>query len=477
MLLGMPLGALSGSDGQSLYVPVGSSTPCQTYTYDVKEYWETHYRDGANALVNSNKGSLKVVPGVYPGNAAPYVLGYFGMLCDEPVSTGVTHVLHDEGRTHSKSHRKDFIRDRNAGKIVLNPMRAYKCEVTASQKPVSPTLISVNSYPMSYPVPFPQGETGCPYHSPQLLDQKSGRYLWSQPESTVWYNWYVVNGFEAPAADLLKGYAIALADVVDKMDPDTQLVTECRARANEGILDLYTSLAESPQTVGMIYSILKTVIRGWKRTNAEQARIIRKYAGNPRLLTDKLSELWLGYRYGIMPLYYDVRGLLEYLGISRSEYLTVRSSSKQMTDCTLVGLDSFKFEVEERCFIKNRLDLESTKMDQFLRQDLTVTAWELVPLSFVIDWFVTVGDFLASLRSPQASVQEAAMYSWRVRAPVIASYTGGLGSVELRPDYYRATPINPSDHTGLTLTFGMNFQRTLDALALSWVLFLKANRR
>lgn len=477
MYLGIPEKAVSAVTGARGYMTPASALSCTSFTYDAATYWSQYHKSHAEALIAASRGNVKVVPGVNWDTAASHVYNSQSTLVNEQVDSSFTSVSHDEGRTRVKSRAKDFEAAKREGKIVFNPLRAYKCEAGAGSNPVEPTYLLYRDYFMSYPGELTQLTTGCRKAPVRPFDQKSGRFLYESPQSLVRYKWYSAQGMQPTSPDLLKGVAIAVGHHLDGMTPSTELVTQTRARANEGLLDLYTSLAESPETVGMIFDLLKTVVRGWRRTSAEALALAKKFAGDPKKITDAVASLWLQWRYGIMPVYYDVRGLLAYLGVGKAEYLTVRSKSVTPVSVKLPGFDEFSLDVTERCVIKNRLGVESTKMEQFLRQDFTVTAWELVPLSFLIDWFISVGDFLASLRAPQASVQEAGMYSWRCKTSVSVPFTGGFNVAELAPDYYRATPINPSSHTGLTFRFGMNFQRTLDALALSWSIFLKTNRR
>lgn len=475
MYIAIPVSVGSDATGNLTYMTGASASSCGTLNTDVELYWDTYYRYDLEALVQASRDSWKIVNGLTPYNAGSHVYDFYGPIASESVPIWETLATVDEGRTTGGGTMKEYRTAQRTGEILFRPMRAWKAELRCGVKPVNPVLLGPTSYRVAFPGQLPRKATGCFAYPLKPYDQKSGFFVFSDPVSQVTRNWYQVSSFEQVDPDVLKGYGLLLANKLDELTPDTGLVTSCRARANEGLLDLYTSLAESPETVKMLYDLIKAV---FIRKQGTIEKIMAQIARNPANAVSIASNAWLQYRYGIMPLYYDVRGLLEYLGAATKEFMTVRSSSTVQESISIGSTyNQLVVDVEHRVTIKNRLDIHSTKMEQYLRTDLTVTAWELVPLSFVWDWFVSVGDFLASLSAPQASVQEAAMYSFRCKTPVSVSSKDNLHSVQIKPDYYRAITINPSDHIGLTMRFGMNLQRTLDALALSWGSFKAYHRR
>ena len=126
---------------------------------------------------------------------------------------------------------------------------------------------------------------------------------------------------------------------------------------------------------------------------------------------------------------------------------------------------------------------------------LPVTAYELVPFSFVAEWFLNVGDFLQSLRPVPAQEQNSCvsvLEKTGVRGFVLFEQASETITVTdripqheiLKWEEYKL-PISreiscfamSNDHfkrghpkRGLVINNGMNFIRSVDAVALLWQL-------
>lgn len=137
-----------------------------------------------------------------------------------------------------------------------------------------------------------------------------------------------------------------------------------------------------------------------------------------------LAEIWLEMRYMWRPLVYDMYAMEEAIrrlaeGIEdplqrayASRDATATSSSTSVTGTINVpggaggvtGLNaicSLSTVVERR--VHAAVGLKVTTREVFMT-DPVVTAWELVPFSFVLDWFVTIGTTLSAF-SPFATGQ------------------------------------------------------------------------
>lgn len=264
--------------------------------------------------------------------------------------------------------------------------------------------------------------------------------------------------------------------VLQSLEVSQGLVTSTRAAANSGVYDLLTELAELPETVKYIYSVIKEILTLFKSTRKEVLKLASKRrweteAQKTAQTATAIASLWMQFRYAIMPLVYSANDALELLSIVHNPYHTTRDGESAKTTISHFGED-VEVDVVHRCFIKRRYGARGTTTSDFLKFDVAATAWELVPLSFVVDWAFNVGDFLSALGTPEAVQQEAAQYSWKTTQSLsLKTPTGSTLSVAL--ELYEARPINPGDHIGLNLDLFMNLKRTLDALALSWLLFKK----
>lgn len=131
----------------------------------------------------------------------------------------------------------------------------------------------------------------------------------------------------------------------------------------------------------------------------------------PRNITS-LSSLWLEYRYGWRPLIYDAQSIGEALAELHSnndkrrrnrvkgrvitEFQTSSSVDSTLTGSCQQGVvhrttidTTWKFET--RALVAGDISLQPFSFNPPL------TAWELVPYSFVIDWFLNVGQAIAAV--------------------------------------------------------------------------------
>ena len=252
-----------------------------------------------------------------------------------------------------------------------------------------------------------------------------------------------------------------LIDRMAHFSVDEGLVTEALAQINAKTLDLLTTLAELPETIQMIVDILKKVadlIVGFKKEMRHLSKILK----DPKELSEQAASLWLQYRYGIMPLIYTVQGALEVLE-EQSKGVEFIDVKKKKTITSKVFID---IEVEQihRVFIKRRI-VDFT-VDNSLLINPALTAWELVTLSFVIDWFLNIGDILASLQEPKYDAQ-VAQYS------IKTTIKGSNKTHEIDCETYVRKSINPRIHINLQFSPHINMKRALDAMALLRVIVLK----
>lgn len=126
------------------------------------------------------------------------------------------------------------------------------------------------------------------------------------------------------------------------------------------------------------------------------------------------GNLWMTYRYAIMPLVYSVRDIHEVYKAIGTLYKTTRSYENielNSFDPNNIGgratVFTSKGTVSVRTTVKGGFNKEGihTRLMQDIGFNPLVTAWELIPLSFVVDWFVGVGDFLAAHTSLDLTAQ------------------------------------------------------------------------
>lgn len=175
------------------------------------------------------------------------------------------------------------------------------------------------------------------------------------------------------------------------------------SRLNEkvrGSLDLSIDLAEAGQTKRML-----NATRQFEQF-ANQVLGNRKYK-NLRLLTER----WLEYQYGWRPLLSDIKAAADEslrVVINRindvKSSATVRDDDKGSFDSQLGpypvrASDTLKFLRGVRFHMTYEIPEESFDIRRWTSLNPVSIAWELMPYSFVIDWFVDIGSTLRNVET------------------------------------------------------------------------------
>lgn len=270
---------------------------------------------------------------------------------------------------------------------------------------------------------------------------------------------------------------------------DKGLITETLADADAGTLDILTSMAELPETVRSIYDGLKVIVRMYKDARSKHLRLYNKAkyhkyqktahaAKAMKELNQAAADVWLNFRYNIMPNVMLIEDSLAYLAKDLSQFERWRGTNTiEFTH----RYKPFGFDVDEqsrvvhRCFIKRLIDLTSapSKASQLLLTNIFVTAWELVPLSFVIDWVLNIGNVLTSLSPAGDYKAQVSSYSHKINHQVTYVHNDTNARVNVVGESYLLDIINPRDAVSVVWAPDIGWKRQLDALALSWQLYLK----
>jgi len=174
--------------------------------------------------------------------------------------------------------------------------------------------------------------------------------------------------------------------------------------------DFLTDLVEAREIPKLLMSVARDLsmitdaLRGhFSMSDLRTAARIkpRQLLQNPMKVLRKLGEEWMSYRYGIMPLVYSCRDIKKTL--DRGIDNTTRKSSKVQPVQTGVSLpgptSQYKWQEETgsvsiRGTVFQNYSFESAAQMAGVGFNLFSTAWEEIPYSFVIDWFVNIGDYI-----------------------------------------------------------------------------------
>lgn len=138
------------------------------------------------------------------------------------------------------------------------------------------------------------------------------------------------------------------------------------------------------------------------------------------------SSLWLQYRFGILPLIQDcedIKKILnktavqEHVGSSRVYGSSSAAQSEVWSGADIYGATlhgTMTYEQKAEVIIRfgylyQAMGASAAKSDDFMEsflnpRDLPSTAWELIPWSFLVDYFVNIGAILESITTYTGSV-------------------------------------------------------------------------
>lgn len=239
-------------------------------------------------------------------------------------------------------------------------------------------------------------------------------------------------------------------------------VLRAAANAASAQWDVLTTLAEIRSTVdtlrGLAYAFNNRT--SWAAEKAWASRGLRKHAW------DRFREIWLTARYGVRPIIMDIKNSYAALRALNDQLDRVIGRGRQDTTVedqfatsptpvwegqhywrdetltatiTVRGWASHKFE---------------TTWSKSFGADPLVTAWELIPYSFIVDWFISIGDWVSTLRprftgsyeglasSTKVVVEQKLVSHWEVLVPS-ATASGGRTCTTIRTtERYQRLPVS-----------------------------------
>jgi hypothetical protein len=387
-----------------------------------------------------------------------------------------------------------------SGKVKMTEMSAYRTQVTRSPVLI-PSMNAISSWPASWYNGECCGTSGV------------------QESVALWYD---VSHIDFPQGESIAKH---LADYNDELND--LIVTnqqDLYRDLNEGY-DLASELGELPETIRWLSSLIQQMVsvtekfpdllqsRGpsgrrvkLPKNRKEALKMGSHYAG-------KLLDRWMEYRYAIMPIVYSVKDVQEVLKFadrivhkgSKPENVH-RTIEEQYDDCPTADGHSVPLIVnivlDTDVVSTGRILYDTGSLNRLVDQVSTnpfITAWELLPLSFVIDWFVNVsnGIFAAthvgnpfvgssgyctsvkqrsSMTARQCGVRN--MWYWRQYSTSNVCWDGFLHEIDRSVAYppgivfsqetqiYRRT-VWKRPSSALVFDPFLNWKRILDAIALT----------
>jgi hypothetical protein len=198
-------------------------------------------------------------------------------------------------------------------------------------------------------------------------------------------------------------------------DNRNEAIAHAWANVDECEIQLLASLGELPETIRWIASIYRkslVVIRLYNRKlSVLSAMYLAFKKTRKRDIADGFAQLWLEYRYAFRPLVFEMKQAVDaaHKSIKKNSRATGRGfklanviwTSNYETRCweerTIVTwLRTHTSYTTYRAGVLYQIedDLSSILAVWGIDQPLE-SAWELLPFSFIIDWFFNIGDIIA----------------------------------------------------------------------------------
>lgn len=217
--------------------------------------------------------------------------------------------------------------------------------------------------------------------------------------------YYYVHG-----SDPAKPSAKSLIDATDISSVNAIAATQAWSAASGAQADILQDVAEYRQTVNMLLDPLQknnSFLNGLLRKKPTK---VAKVLNRGVAVYNYGSSMWLQYRYGIRPLVGDIVAVLDELSKDRRPHrVTSRGNASAYRSSVesgvfgghpniLVGYEytySDSYEVRTGMVVDKVVSVAASLGIQ--GANILALPWELLPYSFVADWFANVGDFLHSL--------------------------------------------------------------------------------
>lgn len=232
-----------------------------------------------------------------------------------------------------------------------------------------------------------------------------GSFLWKKQE--YYYGWraptnYVVNngvidgnGNNSSRISLGTIEQSGLATVIYN-----NAVTKLYDQMRSSELNLALTIGERKESAKMLRKALQATASVVRSARAVRRQLLT----NPSLLA---SNLWLQAKYGWLPLYGDVYAAVNWhfhlFSEMRFEAKAGRTVEwKDSVPSNWCGNVPIKRKHGERCQIivyAGVTNSDAYNLSRITSLNPLSIAWELVPFSFVADWFVDIGGYLANMEA------------------------------------------------------------------------------
>lgn len=264
-----------------------------------------------------------------------------------------------------------------------------------------------------------------------------------------------------------------------------QAITKLYAKLASSEVQAWVAIAERKKTLQTITSVLGRAIKIVKAIKRADLAAIRG-----ELSPEQLRKRYLEARYGLRPLVYDITGAIRALSKPtrplRQRFSATTSDSAQGQDQATVTPGSFyqgwwpTFRVDATKSVGVRVSAgalveysasELQGVSDWGLSQILSTGWELIPYSFIIDWFCNIGQLVASWEPFAAGkvltswvVVEETTVSTRTCSFLDEASSGGGSQISQARN--KAREINPARPILPAVKINLNTWKVLDLVAI-----------
>lgn len=217
----------------------------------------------------------------------------------------------------------------------------------------------------------------------------------------------------------------ALLDPLDTSDVIDVAVTASHANIENSLAQLMVTGAEFKKTLIGVVAVMRRSIKTFRAVRELDVQLLRK-----EVSLREAKNRYLEYRYGLRPIVFDVKNILDaavatYKG-KRSPRQTFRGNSSTSStrlvplswsyvnsysgaNVFYEGMAKLATKASARAGVLTNVSPVRNISSTWGLDDFLESTWELIPFSFIIDWFINVGQSIAAL-TPELGIAQLA--SW-----------------------------------------------------------------
>jgi hypothetical protein len=251
-------------------------------------------------------------------------------------------------------------------------------------------------------------------------------------------------------------------------DGHRQCMVEALLKLNKGAVNYGQLVAESRQTASLLASTGSDLLKLLRAVKHGKLGEIPRDFGT---IVDKVGNRYLEWRYGWRPLASDIHGMF----YNAKEKLNPPQILSGMKTINSNFGDTFmhhqhkvtaSYKHRDQCKLWAKVDDPAyfTAQNYGLANPLSL-GWEVIPYSFVVDWFVPVGNFLECLTAANGLSFVAGFVNQK--RELTAKVDGDPGSLDIKGMKFERVPLSGFPSASLYANQSpFNTTRILDMLAL-----------